>query len=291
MRINRIPTSLRKANIGELYEKLKEIKEHAQKPKPEGEVSGEDQVEHLPTETLLPSDKVVQDPPTASTMRGTKRPSDSQFDKENTPDPHSIPNPKKRPRPNPATILSPKSSNINNLAHHSPVRPNLASTQKPSSYFSRPTSPLRADVMTKLAMSVSPAKAAAIAATSASSAVNPAKTGTVRTRGAAAPKRTTVAKSKARGPAAARAKKGADEPAPPPAPAIASEIRTVSAASNTSTGTTVVKKVGKATSGAKTREKRENETKAPRKAPGKKAVAPSEASAPAPGRRVLRKRN
>ncbi|KAL9047265.1 MAG: hypothetical protein Q9214_000118 [Letrouitia sp. 1 TL-2023] len=291
MRVNRIPTSLRKANIGELYEKLKEIKQQTQKPESEGEVSGKDQVQLLHTETLLPSDKVVQDPTITSTMRGTKRPSDSQFDKENTPDPHSIPNPKKRPRPNPATILSPKSSNSNNLAHHSPVRPNLASMQKPSSNFSCPTSPLKADVMTKLAMSAPPAKAAAIAATWANSAIDPPKTGTVRTRGAAATKKTTVAKSKARGPAAARAKKGVNKPAPAPAPAMANETRTVSAASNTSTGTTVVKTVGKAAGGGKTRGKKENETKAPRRAPGKKAVAASEASAPAPGRRVLRKRN
>lgn len=291
MRVNRIPTSLRKANIGELYEKLKEIKKQAQEPKSGGDVPGKDLVEHPPTETLLPSDKVVQDPPITSTTRGIKRPSDSQFDKENTPDLHSIPNPKKRPRPNPATILSPKSSNSNNLAHHSPVRPNLVSTQKPSSYLSRPTSPLKADVMTKLAMSASPAKAAAIAATSASSTVDLRKTGTVRTRGAAVTKNTTVAKPKARGPAAARAKKGVDEAAPTPAPAMAGETRTVSAASNTSTGTTVVKKVGKAAGGAKTRGKKENETKAPRKAPGKKAMAPSEASALALGRRVLRKRN
>ncbi|KAL9613869.1 MAG: hypothetical protein Q9167_001606 [Letrouitia subvulpina] len=291
MRVNRIPTSLRKANIGELYEKLKELKQQAQKPETEGEVSEKDLVELLPTETLPPSDKVVQDPPITSTMRGTKRPSDSQFDKENSPDPHSIPNPKKRPKPNPATILSPKSSNSNNLALHSPIRPNLSSTQKPSSYFSRPTSPLKADVMTKLAISVSPAKAAAIAATSAGSAVGPPKTGAVRTRGAATTKKRTVSKSKARAPAAARVKKGVDEPAPTPAPAAASETRTVSAASNTSTGTTVVKKVGKASGGVKTRGKKESETKAPKKAPEKKAVAASEASAPAPGRRVLRKRN
>ena len=88
-------------------------------------------------------------------------------DKENTPDPDQMPpNPKKRAKPtqhtrrppNPSTVLSPKSSNSQNLQSNA-TRPQLPSPQK--FYFSRPTSPLKPSTTQQ----ISPAKSAAVAAT------------------------------------------------------------------------------------------------------------------------------
>lgn len=201
-------------------------------------------------------------------------------DKENNAEPaQPIPNPKKRTKANkaesrqvtnPSTILSPKSANSRTLPH-SPIRPALCSPQK--SYLSRPVSPLKPCSPVKIA---SPAKAAAAAATAnlASMIVEKPKAGRPKaatTRNASNPKST----NKNPG---SRTRRGAENVQEP------EDVRKVSNTSNissASTGTTIVKNTRKAPLGAAKKNVGAS-------AVGKKVAAAVEA--PAPGRRVLRKR-
>ncbi|KAL8768723.1 MAG: hypothetical protein Q9209_005141 [Squamulea sp. 1 TL-2023] len=287
LRVNRIPTAMRKANLGELYEKyLESIKQQpgtqTEGPSPNKPTASSPLKQ---TETaLLPT-------------RGIKRPSDhfsTEDDKENTPDPTIPLQSKKRPKANnhhpsnPVTVLSPKSSNSRTMApHQSPVRPQFGSPQK--SFLSHATSPLKPSIIVPLiSKSTSPAKAAAIAATSSTNAapVDNAqeKLRATRTRGAAATKATkkpAAIATKAKTAALTRAKRGAQPKQAVVAPK--DESRTMSAASNSSTATTVVRKAApKPTVASKGRGKAVTK-KVP--AAEKSAVEP-----PAQGRRVLRKR-
>ncbi|KAL8730656.1 MAG: hypothetical protein Q9166_003969 [cf. Caloplaca sp. 2 TL-2023] len=294
LRVNRIPTAMRKANMGELYDKyLESIKKEA----PENEIK-------TSTKSVVPAKPTASSPAKHTETayrapRGTKRPSDhfsADDDKENTPDPTIPLQSKKRPKPNahhpasPSAVLSPKSSNSRALPpHESPVRPHLGSPQK--SFLSHPTSPLKPSITLPVASKpASPAKAAAIAATAtkntASSNTGNEKPRATRTRGAAAGKTTKSAANKTKTAPITRTKRGAERTTAAAAPKDVS--RTVSAASNTSNATTlvtrpVVKPVAKG--GAAT-------AKGRGKAVAKKApVADKPAvEAPAQGRRVLRKR-
>ncbi|KAL8798101.1 MAG: hypothetical protein Q9182_006952 [Xanthomendoza sp. 2 TL-2023] len=297
LRVNRIPTAMRKANMGDLFEKYLEST-RTQQAEPTAKAT-EPSKQPSPAKSTLSSSKYADSVPPP--RRGMKRPSDhisTDDDKENTPDPTIPLQSKKRPKPNPhrpsnpSTVLSPKSSNSRALApHQSPIRPQLASPQK--SHLSHPTSPLKPSITVPIAPKpASPAKAAAVAAIGTlstaptSNAVE--KPRATRTRGAAAATKTTKAAAaapKVKAPIT-RAKREAEAASAAPAPK--EESRTVSAASNTSNATTVVTKPA-ARPGAKGGAV---PAKGKGKAVGKKAVAADKPAveAPAQGRRVLRKR-
>ncbi|KAL8940956.1 MAG: hypothetical protein Q9216_002525 [Gyalolechia sp. 2 TL-2023] len=298
LRVNRIPTALRKAKMGELYEKYIESTRSPTKPATGQSTLPADvpQQRLSPVKAASPSKQGKIDSP----QRGTKRSSDhfsADDDKENTPDPTHPLSTKKRPKhsahpSNPSTVLSPKSSNPRN---HSPIRPQLGSPQK--SYQSHLASPLKPSGGFSTLKPESPAKAAAIVATAAASTANGTteKPRATRTRAAAAAskpaKAPTAAAPKTRVAPNTRAKRGAEGPVEVPRP----ELRTVSAASNTSTGTTVVRKNGKvaATGGVAGTKAKGKEAGGK----GEKGAVKKRTTATAPpatvegqGRRVLRKR-
>ncbi|KAJ5125073.1 uncharacterized protein N7515_008898 [Penicillium bovifimosum] len=153
-RVNRIPVSLRKANIGELLEKHNAAMNKQQIASPSRKYS--------PTKLSRNVASVSVDPATSprrdSRTRGASH--DPHFsDKENAPaagTPEGIKNPKRRVKPagpggptrvasqevrgNENRILSPKSNNSRTYPH-SPFR---ASPEKGQpTYLSRPTSPLK----------------------------------------------------------------------------------------------------------------------------------------------------
>ncbi|KAL8655851.1 MAG: hypothetical protein Q9226_002880 [Calogaya cf. arnoldii] len=295
MRVNRIPTAMRQANMGELYDKYlgttKRQTSEIETKQPDGETEAPQRPKPIQPTASSPKKQTEHAAPLS---RGTKRTSDhfsADDDKENTPDPTIPLQSKKRPRPNnhhpsnPAAVLSPKSSNSRTLPpHQSPNRPQLGSPQK--SFLSHATSPLKPSITLPVAPKLaSPAKAAAVAATSTTNAapVNnaPENPRATRTRGAAttrATKQPAAAASKIKTAPITRAKRGAE-----PTPAVVAsrdESRTVSAASNTSTATTLVTKpAAKPTVASKGKGKGKGATK--------KVLA---VEAPAQGRRVLRKR-
>ncbi|KAL9113031.1 MAG: hypothetical protein Q9187_007680 [Circinaria calcarea] len=285
LRVNRIPTALRRANMGELLEKHMGTQKKDREPKP----AMKQGVKSTSNKALPKPPTILEEKPAApiypTRTRGTKRKSDVliPIDKENT-DP--IPNPKKRTKTtttttkipsrqvtNPSSVLSPKSSNSRTLPH-SPFR----SPQKPMS--TRPISPLKPAIPLQ---STSPAKAAAVAATSNLATLVTEKLKPTRAAAAGARKVSKpVAEPK---PAVTRSKKGAATATLAVAVAVPAS-RTVSGASNisgTSTGTTVVKKAGRPTAAAK--------KGVGISAAGKKVTATKvDVPAPAAGRRVLRKR-
>ncbi|KAI4189551.1 MAG: hypothetical protein L6R41_001405 [Letrouitia leprolyta] len=300
LRVNRIPTAMRKAKMGDLYEKYIENTKQSTKPVTNQSTlsTGMNPQHQSPVKAtpVSPSKKETVPP-----QRGTKRPSDhfsADDDKENTPDPAHPLSTKKRPKhnahpSNPATVLSPKSSNLRN---HSPVRPRLGSPQK--SYLSHPISPLKPSGGLSTARPESPAKAAAIVATAAvsSTSTTAEKPRATRTRAAAASKpakAAVTAATKTRAAPNTRAKRGIEGPVELPK----HELRTVSVASNTSTGTTVVRRNGKGTAnggaaGAKAKGKEAGAKGG--KSAGKKGATVAAPAATAEGqtqgRRVLRKR-
>ncbi|KAL8785442.1 MAG: hypothetical protein Q9213_003372 [Squamulea squamosa] len=288
---------MRKANMGELYEKYLESTK---------ELSADTEIQQPGKQTEAFTGPSSQKPTASSPLkqtetaplppRGTKRPSDhfsADDDKENTPDPTIPLQSKKRPKPtnhhpsNPTAVLSPKSSNSRAMApHQSPIRPQLGSPQK--SFLSHATSPLKPSITVPVVSKpTSPAKAAAIAATSMTNAapVNNAHENlrATRTRGAAATKATkkpAAVAMKAKTAPITRAKRGAEPTQAAVAPK--DESRTVSAASNSSTATTVVRKAAPKTAVASKGKGKVVTKKGPA---AKTAVEP-----PAQGRRVLRKR-
>ncbi|KAL8855807.1 MAG: hypothetical protein Q9178_007571 [Gyalolechia marmorata] len=293
LRVNRIPTAMRKANMGDLYQKYLEITKKQ---------TSEDETQQVVRRTEIatrpsPSKVTVYSPqkplePAPLPPSGTKRNSDhfsADDDKENTPDPTIPLQSKKRPKPNtnPSTVLSPKSSNSRTLApHQSPIRPQLGSPQK--SFPPHATSPLKPSITVPIAPKLaSPAKAAAVAATSAMNATSasnaPEKPRATRTRAAAATRATKPPASTAtrtKNPPITRAKRGAA-----PATAAVAQSRTVSAASNSSTATTVVRKAAAAKPVVASKAK--GKTTVTKRVP---AADKSAVEAPAQGRRVLRKR-
>ncbi|KAL6720774.1 hypothetical protein ACLMJK_002699 [Lecanora helva] len=278
LRINRIPNALRKANMGELFEKYREISEKEQKTIPQ--VSEPTELENAPPVPEKPATAPKVAATTASTNRGLKRNSDAMepVDKENLSEPtHDIPNPKKRTKvakgpsrqiTNPSTVLSPKSANSRTLPQ-SPVRPPLGPPQK--SNLSHPELPSKPFSPVKAA---SPAKAAAaVATTNLAAMIEKPKTG--RPKAGTASNSTSLKAAPKSG--TLRAKRGATQ-------AQETDVRKVSNTSNISSASnaTIVKtgKKASAVSGKK------NEVGI--RAAGKKVAAPAEV--PPPGRRVLRKR-
>lgn len=292
--------------MGELLEKYTETQKKDREPKPAMKPG----VKSTSNKALPKPPTILEEKPAApiypTRTRGTKRKRSVSLpfqiltvvltptsdvlipiDKENT-DP--IPNPKKRTKTtatttkapsrqvtNPSSVLSPKSSNSRTLPH-SPFR----SPQKPTS--TRPISPLKPAIPLQ---STSPAKAAAVAATSnlgtlVTEKLKPTRAAAAGTRKVSKP----VAEPK---PAVTRSKKGAATATLAVAVAVPAS-RTVSSASNvsgTSTGTTVVKKAGRPTAAASAAAKKGVGISAA----GKKVTAAKvEVPAPAAGRRVLRKR-
>ncbi|MCJ1324025.1 hypothetical protein MMC10_000687 [Thelotrema lepadinum] len=285
LRVNRIPTALRKANMGELLQKYVESQRRDQEP-PRGKT--------VAKKTLVREDgpelKRLDRPAPPSKSRGVKRNSGEMLgaDKENTPDPSiAAPMPKKRAKgeTNPSTVLSPKSSN-SRTRPQSPARPPFGSPGK-SRVLSRPQSPLKPP---------SPIKAAAAAATASlanmvtgkgskagASAAGGAGTGTTRKTS----KQTTAPK-----PAVTRAKRGAAT-----TNTSASDKRMASDSSNvsgSSTATTIVKRVGKAlvasTAGKKAPAAASKAATQKKAAPSKAKAEAAKIEAPATGRRTLRKR-
>jgi len=201
-------------------------------------------------------------------------------DKENTVGPvPDIPNPKKRTKvakgpsrqvTNPSSVLSPKSANSRTFPQ-SPVRPTLCSPQKP--YLSHPASPLKHFSPIKI---VSPAKVATAAATAslASMVGEKSKAGRPKagtTRKASNPTTTKVGNT--------RARRGAG---PTHEPEDVRKASNTSNLSSVSIATTIVNNAKKAPTAAS--RKRDVGVRAV----GKKVATGTEA--PAPARRVLRKR-
>ncbi|MCJ1448348.1 MAG: hypothetical protein MMC23_008863 [Stictis urceolatum] len=271
LRVNRIPLSLRKANIGELFEK------NAAPLQSEGKAiakkSSKATAPQVATESLKPCAAASPGP-----KRGVKRSSElmSGADKENTPDPsQGLQNPKKRskaeasaarPAPNASTVLSPKSSN-SRMPPQASTRPPFASQKSANS---RPASPLKP---------ASPVKAATAAATSMlANMVNEksknTRANTTATRKAAKP----AAEAKR---VASRTKRGADQQVD----RVVSSSSNASGTSAFSAGTTIVKKVGKALNVSNTTTKKAAAAK--KAAPAKAKAEPTAAMTT---RRVLRKR-
>lgn len=201
-------------------------------------------------------------------------------DKENASESvHDIPNPKKRAKvtkgpsrqvTNPSTVLSPKSANSRTLPQ-SPVRPAMCSPQK--SHLSHSTSPLKHFSPVK---SSSPAKAAAVAATASLASLVGEKSKAGRPKAGTTRKASNSATTKA---ATTRGKRGAG---PLHEPEDVRKVSNTSNLSSTSAGTTIVVNSKKAPPAAS--KKRDVGVRAI----GKKVTAGAEA--PAPARRVLRKR-
>lgn len=294
--------------MGELYEKYQEV---AKQPTPEAAPipAGaskpiEERVE--PEKPRSPIKAVESKAPPR--VRGVKRnryaevkhsinsadecfPSDhlDNADKENTPEPGQIPNPKKRTKTtgigpshqvtNPSTVLSPKSSNSRTLPQ-SPIRPVLGSPQK--SHLSRPASPLKPMSPSKQLspskeLQSSPAKSAAIAATTSLANIAAEKPKATRGR-AAGGKKVANPTSTTSKPPATRAKRGA-------AATQIAEVRVASSSSNVSTtsnATTVMKKSGRPPTAAT--------AVAQKRGVGVSGAGKKIADAPPAGRRVLRKR-
>jgi hypothetical protein len=328
-RVNRIPMSLRKANMGELFLKYSEIKASQQNDTARGTAAVSTTTSVAPTNMpTLKSRPLPSIPPTASSKpsspvrlaasasRTTKRVSNDEIhvasDKENDDNvPQStdalltLKNSKRVKAGGPASrvasrtakpnsVLSPRSHNSRTLPR-SPIK-EYPSPTKPHSYIARPTSPLKP---------ASPLKTAASAATSAISAslhgmVEHAK------RGAGATARgLTRTSSKEKVTTSKTTKSMAPPPRPAPQPHQQQEpTRTISSASShsnssnvsaSSTSTTVVRKGGRAaaTVSQTTTEKR---GAAATKTVMKKTATVTAAkkvvvAEPAAGRRVLRKRN
>ena len=299
LRINRIPASLRKANLGELLDKYTKISDQEQQSAAREGKAIEVAPSNAPGPIAASEDADSAERPE---IRGTKRTrlvfmcdpvlrsilmcrSDvmESADKENyAQSVEAIPNPKKRTKmntaaksrqaTNPSTVLSPKSANSRTLPQ-SPIRPELKSAQK--LYFAHPTSPLKSASPIKLA---SPTKVAAAAATAnlASMVNEKAKPG--RPKRAAGRKASNPTTTKAAG---GRPKRGAEVVQEP------EDVRKVSNQSNVSsvsTGTTIVKNGRKAPTVAA----KKNEVGV--RAVGKKVTTATATAMPPPGRRILRKR-
>lgn len=298
LRINRIPTSLRKANMGELYEKYKEVSGARQELAPQNPKAPMTETVH-PEPNGHPIDLEKAKSSTAPSIRGIKRKrfvarphsqvvwltgrSDAinVVDKENISEPaKDIPNPKKRSKAtkapsrqvtNPSTVLSPKSANSRTLPQ-SPIRPTLGLPQK--SHLTYPASPLKQFSPVKTG---SPAKAAAAAATANLAVIVADRPKAGRSKAGVNRKPTnpsTAAKS-----GTVRAKRGVNPYQEPENVRIVSNTSNISSASN---ATAIIKNARK----APTNTSRKNEIGV--KAVGKKLAAGAEA--PPPGRRVLRKR-
>ena len=326
-RINRIPMSLRKANMGELLLKYSEIRASQSNNTGPGTVltTTSNTTMNVPASKSHPLPSIPQNPSSkpsspvrlaTSVSRPARRVSNDEIhiasDKENddgagqsTDVLPTLKNPKrvKAGGPTsratsrtgkPTSVLSPRSHNSRTLPR-SPIK-DYQSPTKYQSYIARPTSPLKP---------ASPLKTAASAATSAISAslhgmVEHAK------RGAGATARgLTRTTSKEKVTAQKTAKSMAPPPRPAPQPRQQQEpTRTISSASShsdssntsaSSTSTTVVKKGGKAVTSAsqtKTEKRGAAATKMVAKktttAPTAKKVVVVEQPA---GKRVLRKRN
>ncbi|KAL8643165.1 MAG: hypothetical protein Q9228_000227 [Teloschistes exilis] len=287
LRINRIPQAIRKANMGELYDKYLE---NTRQPPETAKAPESSTKQQSPAKSnTSSSSKDVES--IAGLPRVIKRNSDhisADDDKENTPDPTMPLNCKKRVKPNtihpsnPKTVLSPRSANAQNIVHQSPARPQLGSPQK--SYLSHPTSPLKPSITVSINKAASPIKPVAVAPTGgmadAATANTVEKPRATRTRAAATKvtkPQTATAVKKAKAAPITRVKRGVE-------PAVKDEgSRAVSGASDASNATTVVRKAGRGagTTGA---------MKAKGKSAPKKAVPAAKAEEPAQGRRVLRKR-
>ncbi|KAG8530774.1 uncharacterized protein KY384_004131 [Bacidia gigantensis] len=260
LRVNRIPTALRKTNMGELHAKHETAQQ--QKEKATNAQAFTKQAPRIAEPRPAKQTVEAKKEGMPAKSRGKKRNSDEMECGEIVKiheDP--IENPKKRAKanknattaraPHPSTVLSPKSANSRTLPQ-SPVRPHLGSPAK--SFQSHATSPLKPQVVL-----VKPEPAASAAATAAL-----AKMVNEKTKGR---------------PKSAAGKRPGGKKGPSPEEQTENP-RTVSSASNvsaTSSGTTIVKPAKKV---AKTAVKKKVVANT-----GGKRVDP-----PATGRRVLRKR-
>jgi hypothetical protein len=329
-RINRIPMSLRKANMGELLLKYSEIRaSQSNNTRPETVLTTTSTTTttttNVPASKSRPLPSIPQNPSSkpsspvrlaTSVSRPARRVSNDEIhiasDKENDDNAGqstdvlpTLKNPKrvKAGGPTsratsrtgkPTSVLSPKSHNSRTLPR-SPIK-DYQSPTKHQSYIARPISPLKPP---------SPLKTAASAATSAISAslhgmVEHAK------RGAGATARgLTQTASREKVTASKTAKAMAPPPRPAPQPHQQQEsTRTISSASShsdssnasaSSTSTTVVKKSGKAAttaSQAKTEKRGAAATKTVAKKTTTASTAKKVVAVEQPtGKRVLRKRN
>ncbi|KAL1846146.1 hypothetical protein Plec18170_009379 [Paecilomyces lecythidis] len=303
-RVNRIPVALRKANIGELFEKYKSS-DHSEQAAP-----SEKQTSKTVTNAKATSGNVRYPSlsPGKTQSRGVKRASEAGLysDKENAPastDTYDkIEVPKKRGNPKAmagpsrvisqtmreadAKILSPKSNNSRTYA----VSPLKASPEKHHlSYMSRPVSPFKPS---------SPNKPGAVVAAMVENARARAKD-TASSRPPSQAKKTTTRPASRAIPSSVKS---------PVRPATRQQDRTISSAttaSNASSGTTVVRstrtgagtrKAGPTAATKKTvaRSQAATATSAAKKttaaASRKAGTATPVSETPATGRRVLRRR-
>ena len=296
MRINRIPSGLRKMKMGDLYEKYMQMDVEAKSQGVSASKQGDEENDQSAITAAsqqgnlksraqglkAAAGSITTISTVASPSRGIKRTSDTlDSDKENpnittttSSVPKPIPNKKQRTiakdsshpshqTHNLSTVLSPKSANSRTLPpHHAKGGEPLPKGQ----YSTRPTSPLKAQN--------SPVKTKAAAA------------GGIAARSAAANLSTKTMGPPPQPPASKRGRKAVDATAGSVEIHDEGSIRTVSSASNASTGTTIVKK--SASDGAK-----RGGTKVSKATTGKKTTATATVAAgegTKSGRRVLRKR-
>ncbi|KAI0014663.1 Borealin N terminal-domain-containing protein [Xylariomycetidae sp. FL0641] len=201
MRINRIPTSLRKKTMGDLLHKSQQPPQSQQ-----SQSSYEAKPPPVPAKDGTSPQQIHRKPVPTSTMRGKKRPSEemSGADKENQAEIVDVPKKKLRGAPTkevgpifPGQVLSPTSSNAK-------VLPRDRSTSPMKSVTGRPASPVKASpvkapapksssnllsTMVEKAKSTRPDAVARTNTTSsaATSSVEPASKATGRTKKAAGP--------------------------------------------------------------------------------------------------------
>ncbi|KAL3417626.1 hypothetical protein PVAG01_10636 [Phlyctema vagabunda] len=266
-RVTRIPTHLRRANMGELLRKYNELNSRSVNTR---NAASKSPVRKSPSKNVLQESRYARQSP-APSQRTANRHSNaiSATDKEN----ENIENPKKRPVVPARTtsrannhgpqILSPKSSNT-----RSPMRPATSPTK---SYLARP---------------ISPGKPTAGAAGLLNSMVEKAKS----TRSGATRKGAELASSTSSAPAGtSHAPTGRGKRTVQTAAATKAGRGRVSDSSETSTGTMVVRKAAAPVKKAPAKRTVMSTIKGIGGQAAKKAAAAK--PAPATGTRVLRKRN
>ena len=283
LRVNRIPTALRRANMGEVFAKHEEMPQHEQNQNnadarrirdPQLFESKPKSIQNFPPSISEPAPKAKGEKRdryalvtslTRSTLTYCSDSMESGGKDQITIHEDPIPNPKKRTKvtrnpnsrraPIPSTVLSPKSAN-SRTHPQSPVQPALGSPQKPINL--RPASPL------KTTSSPTKASTEAVATAIASMILQKQKPG--RPKASVAKSATTKSK---------KVQERAQESEP---------LRMVSSTSSSSamsTGTTIVKNTKKTPTATAKRN-------LGAKTGVRKVAGPAEA--PSIGRRVLRKR-
>ncbi|KAF2973026.1 hypothetical protein GQX73_g549 [Xylaria multiplex] len=207
MRVNRIPTTLRRLKMSELPKRSL----NSQHPRPAPRSQYVIKPPPVPAKDGISPRHIPRKPlPTASPIRGHKRLSTeiSGADKENQGE--AIDNPKKRlhaapmpPKaPIPSQILSPTSSNTRVIPRDRPASPTKSMISRPASPIKGPPAKASSNILSsiveraKATRPAATARKATASSTASSSAGTTTTTATGRTRKAAAPPSTTTTRGR-----------------------------------------------------------------------------------------------